>query len=192
MCAWSCLTLCDPMDCSLPGSSVHGNSPGKNAGVGCHALLQWIFLTQGSNPGLPHCRQILYHLSHQRSSAAAAAAAKSLQSCPTLCEPVNCSPPGSSAHRDSPGKNAGVGCHALLQWIFPSQGSNPGLLHCTRILYHLSHILSILRCTFHIFPSLTCTVLQSKAPSRSEMLPGTLLTQAVPLCGTMWGEFPSS
>ena len=45
----------------------HGNSPGKNIGVGCYALLQGIFLTQGSNPGLPHCRQILYHLSHQGS-----------------------------------------------------------------------------------------------------------------------------
>ena len=41
------------------------NSPGKNTGVGCHFLLQGIFLTQGSNPGLPCCRQILYHLSHQ-------------------------------------------------------------------------------------------------------------------------------
>ena len=60
----SCLTLCDPMDCSPPGSSVHGDSPGQNTGVGCHALLQGIFLTQGSNPGLPHCRQILYQLSH--------------------------------------------------------------------------------------------------------------------------------
>ena len=55
------------MDCSLPGSSVHGDSPGKNTGVGCHALLQRIFLTQGSNPGLLHWRQILYHLSHQGS-----------------------------------------------------------------------------------------------------------------------------
>ena len=51
----SCLTLCDPMDCSLPGSSVHGDSPGKNTGVCCHALLQGIFPTQGSNPSLPHC-----------------------------------------------------------------------------------------------------------------------------------------
>ena len=40
-------------------------SPGKNTGVGCHALLQGIFPTQGSNPCFPHCRQILYHLSHQ-------------------------------------------------------------------------------------------------------------------------------
>ena len=54
-----CLTLCDPMDCSPSGSSVHGDSPGKNTGVGCHALLQGIFLTQGLNPGLPHCRQML-------------------------------------------------------------------------------------------------------------------------------------
>ena len=48
----SCLTLCDPIDCSPPGSSVHGDSPGKNTGVGCHALLQGIFPTQGSNPGI--------------------------------------------------------------------------------------------------------------------------------------------
>ena len=41
------------------------NSPGKNTGVGGHSLLQGIFLTQGSNPGLLHWRQILYHLSHQ-------------------------------------------------------------------------------------------------------------------------------
>ena len=62
-----CLTLCNPMDCSLLGSSVHGNSPGKNTGVGCHALLQGISPTQGSNPGLPHYRWTLYCLSHQRS-----------------------------------------------------------------------------------------------------------------------------
>ena len=43
------------------------NSPGKNTGVGSHCLLQGTFLTRGSNLGLPHCRQILYHLSHQGS-----------------------------------------------------------------------------------------------------------------------------
>ena len=57
--AQSCLTLCDPMDCSPPGSSVHGDSPGKNTEVGSHFLLQGIFLTQGSNPRLLHCRQII-------------------------------------------------------------------------------------------------------------------------------------
>ena len=40
---------------------------------------------------------------------------------------------------DSPGTTIGVGCHALLQGIFPTQGSNPGLLHYRQILYHLSH-----------------------------------------------------
>ena len=66
----SCPTVCDPLDCSPPlsmGISVHGDSPGQNSGVGCHFLLQGIFPTQGWNPGLPHCRQILYHLSHQGS-----------------------------------------------------------------------------------------------------------------------------
>jgi len=43
--------------------------PSKNTGVDCHFLLQEIFPTQGSNPGLPHCRQILYQLSHQDSKA---------------------------------------------------------------------------------------------------------------------------
>ena len=53
------------MDCSLPGSSAHGIFQTRNTGVGCHALLQEIFPTQGSNPALSHCRQILYRLSHQ-------------------------------------------------------------------------------------------------------------------------------
>ena len=61
------MTLGNPMDCSPPGSSVHGDSPGKKSRVGCHVLLQVIFPTQGSNPALPHCRRILYCLSHQGS-----------------------------------------------------------------------------------------------------------------------------
>ena len=64
----------------MPGTSkifskyTHGSSlspflggGGKNTGVGCHSLLQEIFQTQGSNLGLQHCRQTLYHLSHQGS-----------------------------------------------------------------------------------------------------------------------------
>ena len=50
------------------------------------------------------------------------------QACPTLCDPM-----------DSPGMNTGVGCHSLLRGIFPTQGSNPGLLHCSQIRYYLSH-----------------------------------------------------
>ena len=63
--AQSCPTLCDPLDCSLPGSCVRGDSPGRN--TGCQAFLQGIFLTQGSNPGLLRCRRILDCLSHQGS-----------------------------------------------------------------------------------------------------------------------------
>ena len=59
--AQSCLTLSDPMDCI-------GNSPGQITGVGSRSLLQGIFPTQGSNPGFPHYRQILYQLSHQAMS----------------------------------------------------------------------------------------------------------------------------
>ena len=53
----SCSLLSDslcPMDCSPPGSSIHADSPGKDTGGGCHALLQGIVPTQGSNPGIPH------------------------------------------------------------------------------------------------------------------------------------------
>ena len=99
--------------------------------MGSHSLLQGIFLTQGlKNPGYVHCRWILYHLSQQslrprspsphpsRSSQSmklpTAAAAESLQSCPTLCDPVDGSPPGSLIP-GIPGKNTGVGCHFLLQ-----------------------------------------------------------------------------
>ena len=92
--AQSCLTLCYGLLCPW-------NPLGKNTEGGCHALLQEIFPTQGSNLDLPHCTQILYHLSHQGSprysltyTNNAAAAAKSLQSCPTLCDPRDSSPPG--------------------------------------------------------------------------------------------------
>ena len=57
--------LCDLMDCSLPGSSVHGVFQAKSSGVVCHFLLQGIFPSQGSNPGLLHCRQTLSRLSLQ-------------------------------------------------------------------------------------------------------------------------------
>ena len=60
--AQSCPTLCDPMECTVPGIL-----PGQNTGVGSLSLLQGIFQTQGFNPGLLHCRRILYQLSHKGS-----------------------------------------------------------------------------------------------------------------------------
>ena len=99
-------TLWDPIDCSSPGSSVHGDFLGKRISrqptrMGCH-VLQRIFSTQALNPGFPHCRWILYHLSHQGSPKLALPDIKTLygelavkmlpmacacvhaQSCPTL------------------------------------------------------------------------------------------------------------
>ena len=60
-----CPTLGNPMECSLPGSSVHGIFQAIVMEWIATSLLQGIFLTQGSNPGLPHCRQMLYRLNHQ-------------------------------------------------------------------------------------------------------------------------------
>ena len=62
--AQSCLTLCHPEDCSPPGSSVHGDSPGKNTGVGCLARLKGIFPTQGSR----RVWGILYHWATRKAS----------------------------------------------------------------------------------------------------------------------------
>ena len=57
-----CPTLCDPMDFSSPGSSTHGILQARIMEWVSHAHLQGIFPIQGSNPVLPHCRQMLYHL----------------------------------------------------------------------------------------------------------------------------------
>ena len=100
-----CSSICMQMStlmCSLPGSSIHGDSPGKNTGVGCHFLLQGIFLAQGSNPQLLHWQVDFL-------TTAAAAAAKSLQSCPTLCNPIDGSPPGSAA--------PGIFQERTLEWV---------------------------------------------------------------------------
>ena len=68
VCAKSLLTLCNPMDCMQPTRLLcPWDSPGKNTGVSCHALLQGIFLTQGLNPRLSvSCigKCVLYHLNH--------------------------------------------------------------------------------------------------------------------------------
>ena len=61
------------------------------------------------------------------------------QLCPTLCDPKDCS----LCSWSSPRKNTGMGCYSLLQGIFPTQASNPGLLHCKQILYYLSHLIPI-------------------------------------------------
>ena len=76
--------------------------------MGCRYLLQEIFLTQRWNPGLMNCRQILYHLSHREAQSIIAATHKSLQSCLTLCDPMDSSLPGSSVH--------GILQAGILEW----------------------------------------------------------------------------
>ena len=61
------------------------------------------------------------------------------QLCPTLCDPHGLQPTRLLCPWDFPGKDTGVGCHFLLQGIFPTQGLNLGLLHRKQILYHLSY-----------------------------------------------------
>ena len=56
-----------PRDYNLSGFSIHGDYPGQGTGMGSRSLLQGIFPTQGLNPGLPHCKWILYQLSHKGS-----------------------------------------------------------------------------------------------------------------------------
>ena len=82
--------------------------------------------TQELGPSLlfSTCAYVLSHFSHVQ----------------LFATPEGCGPSGSSVHGDSPGKNTGVDCHVLLQGIFPTQGSNPGLLHCRQILYQLSYL----------------------------------------------------
>ena len=76
---------------------------------------------------------------------------------------MDCSPPGSSCSWNSPNKNTEAGCHSLLQGIFPTQGSNAGLLHCRWILYHLSHQRSPLADTY-LAASLASTNWKLKYP----------------------------
>ena len=59
--------------------------------------------------------------------------------CPTLCDPHGLQPTRLLCPWNSPGQHTGVGCHSVRQGIFPTQGLNPSLLHCRRILYRLSH-----------------------------------------------------
>ena len=71
------------------------------------------------------------------------------QLCPTLCDPMDCSPTRFLHPWDFPGKSTGVGCHFLLQEIVLIQGLHPGLLHCRQTLYRLGHREVILLKGYH-------------------------------------------
>ena len=94
-----CPTLCNPMDCSPPASSVHGDSPDKNTGVGCHCTKGWnpyflclLHWQVGSLPLAPSGMPLCLFSSVQSVA----------QSCPTLCHPMNRSTPGLPVHHQLP------------------------------------------------------------------------------------------
>ena len=101
----------------------------QNTGVGRLFLVQQIFPTQEFYQGLLHCRQILYQLGYKGSPKWKW---KSFN-CVWLCHPMDCST------WNSPAQTTRVGSISLLQEIFPTQGSKPGLLHCEWIRYQLNH-----------------------------------------------------
>ena len=134
-CVLSCVQLCNTMDCNPPGFSVHEVFQAKvlwnELPFPSHPPPQEVeVLTQVLNPCLLH---LLYWqadslLLHQLGSPNKVKVKRVAQLRLTLCDPIY-------SPWNSPGQNTGVGCHALLQEIFPTQRTNPGLLHYRWILY---------------------------------------------------------
>ena len=126
--------FCNPMDYSLPGSSVHGISQAK--------ILKWVpFTSPGDLPDL-YWQTDSLPLSQQGSLTSYISNLISLKPC-FNCEGESHSVVSNSvAHGphspwNSPGQNTGVGSLSLLQGIFPTQGSNPGLPHCRQNQFYL-------------------------------------------------------
>ena len=124
--AQSCPTLWEPMDYSLPGSSMRGDSPAKNTGVGCHFLLQ-------GDPR-PRIQLVSYASCWQAGCLPLVPPRK-----PHFIVKVTLQPARLLCPWNSPGQNTVVDSCSLLQGIFPTQGLKPGLPHCRQILYHLSY-----------------------------------------------------
>ena len=140
-------TLCNPIDCNLPGSFVHGISQArvpewvaiffckkdpcktfKHFPLHLEIFFGIIYLISSKIPHLVVTRNFLWHGQKIESEVKNhSVMSNSLQPC-GLYSPWN-----------SPGQNTGVGSCSLLQGIFPTQGSNPGLPHYRHILYQLSH-----------------------------------------------------
>ena len=119
-----CLTLCDPIDWSLPGSSVHGIVQAR--------ILEWGAISSSRGSSWPrdwtHVSCLAGRVfTAENESENHSAVSDSLR------------PHGWYTPWNSPGQNAGMDSSLFLQGLFPTQGSNPGLPNCRRILYQLSH-----------------------------------------------------
>ena len=166
------------MDCSLSGFSVHGDSPGKNSGVGCLASSG-----VSSNPGIRHVtliisspgRQVLYHYCHLGSP---------FLTCDS-CSVVSDSLQPHGLH--------GILQARILEWVaipfsrgfFPTQGLNPGLQHCRQILYELSHQGSPRILQWEAFPF-------SRGSTQLRIEPGSPTVQADSFPAELPGNHPNS
>ena len=128
----SCSTLCNPIDSSPPGSPVPGILQART--------LEWVAISFSISQLLKPKRCASPCLLYIILSANVQFILKD-PCCAVLCLAVSDSlqPHGLHSPRNSPGQNTGVGSLSLLQGIFPTQGLNPGLPHCRRILYCLNH-----------------------------------------------------
>ena len=111
-------TLCDPADCSPPGSSVHGISPAR--------IVEWVVISRGFPQVSPIAGRFFTVLATRE--------AQEYSKCKSLRVRLLATP-----WAMWPGQNTGVGSLSLLRGIFPTQGWNTGLPHHRRILYQLSH-----------------------------------------------------
>ena len=115
------------MDCSLQGSSIHGIFQAR--------ILEWVAISFSKASSQPWVSTWVSHISGRRFTIWATKEAHESRS--IVSDSLR--PHGLYSPWNSPGQNTGVGSLSLLQGIFPTQGSNPGLPHCTWILYQLSH-----------------------------------------------------
>ena len=133
----SCLNLCDPMDCNPPGSSVHGILQAR--------ILEWVAMPFSQGSSQPSDQTLIFCIAGRFFSAEPPGKPPH-----TVCESESRSvmsdslrPHGLYSPWNSPGQNAGVVAfhfsRGSSQGIFPTQGSNPGLSHCRRILCQLNH-----------------------------------------------------
>ena len=135
----SCLTLCDcdSMDCSLPGSSVHGISQAR--------ILEWIVISFFRVSSKPwdgthlscFAGRFFYHWARREAIQKPCVCVLVAQSCLIFAAPWTLKPTRLLCPWNSPCRNAGVDCHFLLQWIFLTQGLNLGLLLYRWILSQL-------------------------------------------------------
>ena len=128
---------------------IKGNHPTLLMGVENWRFLKKLKMVLSYDSEIPFLSIYPYKIMIRKDTCTAVFMKRESQSCPTL------QPSGLYTPWDSPGQKTGVDSHSLLQGIFPTQGLNPGLPHCRRILYQLSHQGSpkILECVAHPFSS---------------------------------------